>query len=61
MYSYKLSVGGCLLLAELNYYLKISPAPAVASLTAPKTLDHRELNHSNYARDVILDMHVCTV
>lgn len=33
--------GGCLLLAELNYYLKISPAPAVPSLTAPKTFDPR--------------------
>lgn len=31
--------GGCLLLAELNYYLKISPAPAVPSLTAPKTFN----------------------
>lgn len=28
--------GGCLLLAELNYYLKISPAPTVPSLTGPQ-------------------------
>lgn len=28
--------GGCSLLAELNYYLKISPAPTVPSLTGPQ-------------------------
>lgn len=53
--------GGCLLLAELNYYLKISPVPAVPSLTVPKTFDHRELNHSNYTSGVFSDVGACTV
>lgn len=52
--------GGCLLIAEWNYYLKISLAPAVPFLTAPITLAHRELNHSSYTRDVISEC-LCSV
>lgn len=41
-----LNVGGCLFLAELNYNLRISPAPAVPSLITPQTFNHRELENT---------------